>query len=211
MNGYGIKGSQSAEPTVIIVDNECGSRGALKTLITAANYHCLSFASGESFLAAPPPPAPCCLLLDLHLDGLSGLAVQTELNARGEPPPILFVSGDDNPARTVRAMKAGALDFLYKPVAPESLLQRIDDALLASVNGDDRSRAAHHHAALLATLTPQEQRVLSLLMDGNMNGDVARNLDIGIDTVENRRQSILEKLEARTLTELVRVWLSGNS
>lgn len=201
---------EPAKPTVVLVENEHGTRDALETLITAADYRCISFASGEAFLAEPLPPAPCCLLLDLQLDGQSGLEVQHELNARSANLPVLFVSGERNIARAVTAMKAGALDFLQKPIDPDLLLRRVDQALQASADGYRRRQSVDRDAALLGRLTEREQEVLLLLVEGHFNKDIARLLDISTRTVESHRMHIMEKLEAQTLADLVRVWLSGN-
>ncbi|MDN5938275.1 MAG: response regulator, partial [Salinisphaera sp.] len=111
------------------MDDEAAMRDSLAALVAAADYRCLAFASGEAFLAAPLPPIPRCLLLDMALNGLSGLDVQRELAAQDACLPILFVSGEDNVDRATRAMKAGAMDFLQKPFDPEHLLARIECAL----------------------------------------------------------------------------------
>lgn len=196
-----------SESTIIIVDDESSIRDALEILIVAAGYQCLSYASGEDFLAAPLPPTPRCLLLDLQLGGKSGLDVQDELNAPHGTLPILFVSGDDNTARAVRAMKAGAIDFVQKPFDPDELLERIEKALQISLDGHDEFVSAHHDAALLAHLTQREEQVLALLVDGNLNKEVAQILNISTRTAECHRMHIMEKLEARTLADLTRVWL----
>lgn len=186
-------------------------RDALETLLSAADYRCVSFASGEAFLAGSLPSAPCCLLLDLQLEGQSGLEVQNELNARQAPLPVLFLSGDDSIARAVSAMRAGAMDFLQKPFDPEQLLKRVERALQASADGYSQRQSADHDAALLAGLTPREHEILALLVDGSTNKEAARTLDISTRTVETHRTHIMEKLEARTLADLVRIWLNGES
>ncbi|HLQ86669.1 MAG TPA: response regulator [Salinisphaeraceae bacterium] len=199
---------ETRESTVIIVDDEPSIRDALEVLVTATGYRCMSFASGEAFLARPLPRVPHCLLLDLRLeDGRNGLEIQSELNARGATLPVLFLSAEDDVASAVSAMRAGALDFLQKPFDPELLLDRISRALQASVEGHDRRQTAAHDAALLASLTRREHEVLALLVDGHLNKEIARILGISVRTVETHRRHIMSKLQARTLADLVRVWL----
>lgn len=195
------------DATVVIIDDERGMREALEILIASAGYRCTSFATGEAFLAQPVPRVPCCLLLDLQLEGLSGLELQNELNARRIPIPVLFLSGDTSIARAVSAMKAGAMDFLQKPFDPDLLLGRVERALQASADGYNRRASAQHDAALLAGLTSREHEILALLVDGDANREIARILDISSRTVETHRKHIMDKLEARTLADLVRVWL----
>lgn len=206
----GQTATQSTAPgTVVIVENESSIRESLEFLLTSANYRCNSFASGEAFLAASLPQPPCCLLLDLQLGGVSGLEVQNELNAQPEHPPVLFLSGDDSIARAVSAMRAGAIDFLQKPFDPELLLNRVEHALQASADGHGSRGTGQHDAALLADLTPREHEILALLVDGETNKAIARILGISIRTVETHRKHIMDKLEARTLADLVRMWLNG--
>lgn len=202
--------SEASASTVIIVDDEAAMRDSLAALVAAADYRCLAFASGEAFLAAPLPPIPRCLLLDMGLDGLSGLDVQQALNAQAAPLPILVVSGEDNVARATRAMKAGAMDYLPKPFDPEHLLARIGCALQASVDGENRRRAADHNSALLARLTDRQRQVMALLVAGSSNKQIAQTLAISRRTVDNHREQIMAKLQARTVADLVRIWRQGD-
>lgn len=206
--GYPMNRPDPHQSTVIIVDDEGSTRDSLEFLITAADYQCLSFASGEAFLAAPLPRVPRCLLLDLQLEGQNGLQVQQELNVRGSPLPILFLSGDESITRAVSAMREGAMDFLQKPSAPEVLLSRVEQALQASADGYDRRKSEHRDATLLAGLTNRERQILALLVEGNTNKEAARVLDISVRTVETHRAHLMDKLQARTLADLVRVWLN---
>lgn len=182
-------------------------RDSLQFLITSADYQCRSFATGESFLAEVLPPPPCCLLLDLQLEGVNGLEVQNELNARQARMPVLFLSGDDSVARAVSAMRAGAVDFLQKPFDPDLLLNHIGQAVQASTEAGDGRESARHDAAVLAGLSPREHEILTLLVGGDTNKAIARTLDIKVATVESHRRHLMEKFEARTLADLVRVWL----
>ncbi len=193
--------------TVIVVDDDRGTREALDVLITSAGFRCRCFASAEAFLAAPVPRIPCCLLLDMQLEGISGLELQNVLSARQLAMPVLFLSGDPSIARAVSAMKAGAMDFLQKPYDPELLLGRIERALQASAEGYSRRKSARQDAARLAGLTDREHEILALLVQGNANKEVAQLLEISSRTVETHRMHVMDKLEACTLADLVRVWL----
>lgn len=193
---------------MVIVEDERSTRDSLETLIRSADYDCIGYASGEAFLAAPLPPAPRCLLLDLRLGGQSGLEVQNALNAHAARLPIIFVSGDDNVSRAVSAMKAGALDYVEKPFDPELLLKRVGQAVQASLDGAEQPPSADHDAAMLANLTAREHEILALLVNGNINKEVAHTLNISPRTVETHRTHIMAKLEARTLADLARVWMN---
>lgn len=209
MADYLMNCPEMTEATVVIVDDERGVRDSLESLISTADYRCVSFASGEMFLAEPLPHAPCCLLLDLQLGGQSGLAVQSELNARRALLPVLFLSGDASVSCAVSAMKAGAMDFLQKPFDPECLLSAVERALQVSAEGYHRRTSAEHDALLLAGLTRREYQILALLVDGNTNKTIARMVDISVRTVETHRKHIMDKLNARTLADVVRVWLDS--
>ncbi len=194
--------------TVIVVDDDHCMREALDVLITSAGYRCQCFASAEAFLAAPGPPTPCCLLLDMQLEGINGLELQNVLSARRLAMPVLFLSGDSSIARAVSAMKAGALDFLQKPYDPELLLGRIERAMQTSAEGYSRRKSARHDAASLADLTDREDEILALLVQGNANREVAQLLEISSRTAETHRKHVMDKLEGRTLADLVNVWLN---
>lgn len=203
--------SEQTESTVIVVEDDSSMREALEALLLSADYDCCSHASGEAFLATDLPPPPRCLLLDLQLGGQSGLEVQHKLNARNVSVPIVFVSGDDNVAHAVTAMKAGAMDFVQKPFDPEQLLVRVEQALQASRDGHDHRQNVEREAALLANLTEREREILTLLVDGYLNREIARALEISTRTVESHRTHIMQKLEARTLADLARMWLHNDS
>src|SRR5690625_3926055 len=155
---------EMADSTVIIVEDEMSVRESQETLLSAADYHYTSLASGEAFLGEPLPSIPRCLLLDLRLNGHDGLEVQDELNARHAELPVLILSGADSVSAAVSAMKAGAMDFLQKPVQPELLLSHIERAMKASVEARDRHASAEHDALLLARLTQREHEILALLV-----------------------------------------------
>lgn len=123
------------QATVVIIDDDDGLRESLKALLQAVDYQCVSYASAEAYLEHPVPAPPSCLLLDLHLSGMSGLELQDEISRARYRPPILFISGDASPTEIDRAIAGGARDFLHKPFNPEELLDRTASCLRQSLNG----------------------------------------------------------------------------
>jgi FixJ family two-component response regulator len=191
--------------TVFVVDDDETVRRALTRLIRSAGYCVESFGSALEFLGPHPFPHGCaCLVLDVGLPGLNGLELQSEMNAANRPVPTIFITGRGDIAMTVRAMKAGATDFLTKPVSDLDLLRAIDNALQQS------SRALSNRVELdlihgrMARLTPREREVLMLLVEGRLNKQVACELGIGEKTIKAHRARVMEKMEARSFAQLVR-------
>lgn len=191
--------------TVFVVDDDETVRRALTRLIRSAGYCVESFGSALEFLGPHRCPHGCaCLVLDVGLPGLNGLELQREMNAANRPVPTIFITGRGDIAMTVRAMKAGATDFLTKPVSDLDLLRAIDNALQQS------SRALSNRVELdlihgrMARLTPREREVLMLLVEGRLNKQVAYELGIGEKTIKAHRARVMEKMEARSFAQLVR-------
>jgi FixJ family two-component response regulator len=197
----------SAEPSkpilIHIVDDDASLRTALTRLVRSAGYAVQAHDSAASFLAAPLEEQPGCILLDVHMPGLSGLQLQDHLAAQGSTLPIVFLSGEANIAMSVRAIKAGADDFLSKPVASEDLFQAIEAAV------QRYHSAAQGHAELRAlgerlhSLTPREHEVFVLVVQGLLNKQIAWELGNTERTVKEHRRSVMEKMGADSLAELV--------
>nr|WP_174254607.1 response regulator [Burkholderia sp. S171] len=197
-----------SEPTstVFVVDDDAAVCRALTRLIRAAGYCVESFGSAQEFLECHPHFEDCaCLVLDVGLPDINGLELQNELNAANSALPIIFITGDSDIATTVRAMKAGATDFLAKPVSDSDLLPAIENALRVS------SRALLSRSELdcihgrMARLTPREREVLALLVEGRPNKQVACRLGVAEKTIKVHRARVMEKMEAHSLVDLVRV------
>ena len=190
--------------TVFVVDDDEFVREALETLIEVAGWRARTFASADLFLACPPAQGPNCLVLDVNLPGLSGLDLQAAIaDARGDMP-IIFITGHGDIPMSVRAMKAGAVEFLTKPFAEEVLLDAIAAAL-------ERSRVAVGDRQVLqalrdryATLSPREREVMGLVVRGLLNKQVGGELGITEITVKKHRGRVMEKMRARSVADLVK-------
>lgn len=191
--------------TVFVIDDDDAVRNSLAELLTSVSLPVETYASGEEFLDAVGPDRPGCLVLDVRLKKSSGLDFQDELRRRKVRLPIIVLTGHGDVPSSVRAMKAGAFDFLQKPPPPAVLIERI----LAAIEAD---RLAHRVAsdrsdALkgLASLTPREREVQAHLVAGSTSKEVAYDLGISVRTVEGHRRRVLSKLGVTSAAQLVRV------
>jgi len=189
---------------VFVVDDDMSVRESLESLIRHAGWLAELFASGQEFLARPRLTVPCCLLLDVSLPGLSGLELQRQIAERTEMP-IIFITGHGDVPMTVQAMKAGAVEFLTKPLRRDVLLNAIRGAL-------ERSRAALRVDAEMQaikncyqSLTPRQREVMSLVVTGLLNKQIAGELDISETTVKKHRGQVMRKMKSDSLAELVTI------
>jgi FixJ family two-component response regulator len=194
----------SDNPIVFVVDDDFRVREALSSLISSVGLRVAAFGSAAEFLEAEKPDAPACLILDLELPDISGLELQQEL-ATGDAPPIVFITGHGDIPSSVRAMKAGAIEFLSKPFSEQELLKAIDTAIAAD-------RAARQKRSELAELqrhfnllTPREREVLPFVVAGFANKQTAADLGTSEITIGVHRGQIMRKMGARSLAELVRM------
>lgn len=192
------------ESLVYVVDDDASIRAALDNLLRSAGLVVQCFASESEFLARLPSSAPACLILDLRLPEGSGLDLQRELADR-EPMPIVFITGNGDIPTAVRAIKAGAVEFLPKPFRDDELLAAVDQAL-AKARDDWRTRT--HLSSLqsrFASLTPRERQVLGHVVTGMLNKQIASALGISEVTVKGHRGQVMQKLRANSVADLVRM------
>jgi FixJ family two-component response regulator len=194
-----------ATPTVFVVDDDGNVRNALARLIRSLGIQVETFASAREFLGGQRPDGPACLVLDVRLAGENGLMVQEALRATACRLPIIFLTGHGTVPMCVRAMKAGAVDFLLKPVDDEDLLAAISSALEQDYRTRDSQR---QHAEILqraATLTPREREVMGLVITGMLNKEIAYVLGTSEKTIKAHRAHVMQKMQATSVAELVRM------
>lgn len=192
-------------PKVFVVDDDAAVRDGVSLLLETAGLAAESYDSAESFLAALAPEQAGCLILDMHMPGMGGLDLQKELARRGVRLPIIFLTGHGDIPTTVRAMKAGAADFLTKPIDGALLLDRVQAALARNRKEREDEAARQAMRARLEALTGREREILALAVAGYPNKEIARRLDISFRTVEVHRSRILLKTGAATLLELAQL------
>jgi two-component system, LuxR family, response regulator FixJ len=195
------------EPTVYIVDDDEAVRRGLSALLSAKGYKVETFASAEAFLAHAPAPPPACLLADIRMPGMSGLELQQQLNLRGAVIPVIFMTGHGDIPMAVEAMQHGAFDFLQKPFRDQDLLDRIQRAI--AKDGELRKSLGEHARIKthLDSLTPREREVLDLMTKGKQNKVIAQDLSVSPRTIEIHRARVMEKMNAQSVAELVRMML----
>jgi FixJ family two-component response regulator len=194
------------DPLVIIVDDDEGMRRALNELILSAGMKPVSFASTQELLASDVLGKPGCLILDVRMPGASGLDLQHHLAAAGNPKPIIFLTGHGDIPMTVQAMKAGAVDFLTKPVRDQTLLDAVVSGLATDAARRAEAAIVKRNIARLETLTPREREVLREVARGRLNKQIAFSLGISEVTVKLHRANVMRKMEAASLGELIRAW-----
>jgi FixJ family two-component response regulator len=192
-------------PYVFVVDDDPSVRTALGRLLRSAGFLADTFGSAQEFLRHPRPEAPACLVLDVQMPGLDGLGLQRSLAEADVALPIVFITGHGDIPMSVRAMKAGAVDFLPKPFEDTDLLAAVRQAVARDAEG----RAGRAEAAALrrraGSLTPREREVMGLIVTGLLNKQVGHRLGVCEKTVKAHRAQVMRKMQAHSLAELVRM------
>lgn len=190
---------------VFVIDDDPSIRDAIESLIRSVGMHVQTFASAQEFMTCTRPDAPACLVLDVRMPGLSGLDLQRDLLDAGIRIPVIFITGHGDIPMSVRAMKAGAVEFLTKPFRDQDLLDAISQAL----ERDRKLRTQHAEIAefrrRFEQLTPREREVMELVVSGLLNKQIAARLNISEITVKLHRHQVMDKMKAQSLAELVRI------
>jgi FixJ family two-component response regulator len=192
------------DATVYVIDDDAAIRDALSVLLETCGLRYQTFGSAEDFLGSLKDTTPVCAVVDVGLPGLSGLELQQQLAIREIPSSLVVMTGRGNVPMAVDAMRAGAVHFIEKPIDPKTLLEVLDEALLRRDAIAEQSAKRRQTQARLDRLTPREREVLALLVDGHMNKVIAGRLGISTRTAEHHRAHIMTKLEAPTLSHLIR-------
>jgi FixJ family two-component response regulator len=194
--------------TVYVVDDDEAVRDSLQWLLEGNDYRVRCFDSAETFLGRYDPREVACLIADIRMDGMSGMELQDKLIERRSPLPVVFITGHGDVPMAVESMKKGALDFIQKPFQEAALLTLIERMLdTARLSFADHQKAVNRDA-MLSKLTSREAQVLERIVAGRLNKQIADDLGISIKTVEAHRANIMEKLNANTVADLLKIALS---
>lgn len=197
--------------TVYVVDDDEAVRDSVRWLLEASNYKVELYESGESFIARYDPNAIAVLLLDVRMNGMSGLEVQELLRSKNADLPIIFITGHGDVPMAVNALKKGAVDFIEKPFDLQALKQQVEEMLVDAREKRMQNERRNINVALLGRLTPREQQVLERIVAGRLNKQIADDLGISIKTVEAHRASIMVKTNSRTVVDLMRVVMDAKA
>ena len=195
----------SGQPQVYIVDDDPSVQEALKSLVRSEGLDVTVFSSATEFLAAPRRDAPSCLVLDVQMPGLSGLDLQRELGDSQHPLPIVFITGHGDIPMSVRAMKAGATEFLPKPFRDEELIAAVRNALASDQENRERRHEIESLRSRYEQLTPREREVLVPVVQGMLNKQIAASLGITEITVKVHRRQVMQKMGAKSVPDLVQM------
>jgi RNA polymerase sigma factor (sigma-70 family) len=201
--------NQDQQATVFIVDDDPAIRFAMQALMDSVNIEHEIFSSGDEFLESAAEQRPGCLVLDIRMPGLGGLELQEELIRRGSGLPIIFITGHGDVPMAVDAMQKGAVDFIQKPFRDQDLLDRVHEARKTDQERREEQQAHAEVAERLARLTNREREVFDLVVTGKPNKVIAYELGVSQRTVEIHRARVMEKMQARSLADLVKMHMTA--
>ncbi len=196
--------TQTQHQIVFVIDDETSIRDGLTSLFRSVDIAVETFGSADDFLRSQRPDIPACIVLDVRLPGMSGMEFQEELIRLGVSTPVIFVTGHADVPMGIQAMKAGAVEFLCKPFREEELLRAVRQAIRKDMQQREKAAALSVIRKSFESLTPREQEVLGHIVSGLMNKQIAARLGLSEITVKVHRASIMRKMQARSLAELVR-------
>jgi FixJ family two-component response regulator len=198
-----------AEPCVFVVDDDEAVRDGLCELFAAEGIPTRAFNSAEEFLGADVTRQPGCVLLDIHMPGMTGIELQSELVRQGATIPVIVVTGQGDVSKAVTTLKAGAMDFIEKPVDPAALLQVVNEAFDREGRTRRMSDEQRETDERLATLSPREHQVLDLVVAGHSNKAIGAKLGISVRTVENHRAKLMDKMKCPNVSSLITMILQS--
>lgn len=198
------------EPTVFVVDDDEAIRSAIRFLMRTAKLNVETYEGAERFLAEYDPRWPGCLVLDVRMPGMSGLALQKVLRERAMEIPVIIITGHGDIPMAVEAMKAGAADFIEKPFKNDELLQKVRQCIAHDERARRSVNDANELSERLHSLTPREKEVMELLVQGKRNKLIAAELGISSRTVEAHRSRVMEKLQAESLSDIVKIAIAAH-
>jgi two-component system response regulator FixJ len=198
-----------SEATVYVVDDDPGVRASLKRLLEEVNLPCEAFGTADEFLEVYHPASPGCLVLDVRMPGMSGIELHKRLVAEGVTIPVIIISGHGDIPMAAESMRRGAVDFMEKPVTPQMLLDRIQQAI--RLDAETRRATAERDAVAgrVALLTPREREVVDLAMTGLANKQIAAQLGVSPQAIDAHRAKAMRKMQARSVPELVRLMITA--
>lgn len=195
----------SPNATIFVVDDDTSVRTALKRLIRSLGFIVEAFDSAQAFLDREDHDGPACLILDIRMPGTSGIELQKQLTETGVHIPIIFITGHGNVQMSVKAMKAGALDFIEKPFDDQTLIDAIHTAIARSKQDRAKQIERHELQTLVDSLTPREYEVFRLVVAGMLNKQIGAELGMSEKTVKVHRGRVMQKMQAASLADLVRM------
>ncbi|MGE0004436.1 MAG: response regulator transcription factor [Parvibaculaceae bacterium] len=198
--------TESDRPLVLVVDDDAEVRSSIRELMISVGIDVGCYASPRELLASELPDRPGCMVLDVRMPGASGLDLQNQLASRGNPKPVIFLTGHGDIPMTVQAMKAGAVDFLTKPFRDQSLLDAVSAGIERDIVRRREVRTVEQHVGRYMTLTPREREVLREVARGRLNKQIAFDLGISEITVKLHRGNVMRKMEAGSVGQLIRAW-----
>jgi FixJ family two-component response regulator len=197
--------------TVYVVDDDEGVRDSLQWLLEGKDYRVRCYDSAETFLSRYDPREVACLIVDIRMGGMTGLELQDRLLERKSPLPIVFITGHGDVPMAVNTMKKGAMDFIQKPFQEDALVSLVERMLDQAKDAFTEHQHSASRDALLAKLTSREAQVLERIVAGRLNKQIADDLGISIKTVEAHRANIMEKLNANTVADLLKIALGSTT
>jgi FixJ family two-component response regulator len=197
--------------TIYVVDDDEAVRDSLQWLLEGKDYRVICFSSAEAFLARYDPREVACLISDIRMDGMTGLELQDRLLERKSPLPIVFITGHGDVPMAVDSMKKGAIDFIEKPFKEDDLVALVERMLSGAREAFSSSLEAAGRDAMLARLTTRERHVLERIVAGRLNKQIADDLGISIKTVEAHRANVMDKLQANTVADLLKIALGAST